>query len=244
MRICFWGQLLGILLFSSVYASNVQTINSKTQYVASFNLGPGWYNVGNTQSVLLQPGFTNIYVDNNHTQALITGELFFGIARQLHQHVWGQFGVAGALTSPAHLSGVVWEAGEPHLNNFTYTYDVDHAQISLKGKLLTLVSWYPYISASLGAGFNAAKNYTSTPLLFEILPMSPFMDNDSTSFAYTIGVGIQKALSVHWQLGIGYEFSDWGRSKLGPIAGNTTTNTLQLNHLYVNQLMFNITFLA
>ncbi|MCX7117418.1 MAG: porin family protein [Legionellales bacterium] len=241
-----WLRLLFLLFVGSVYAGEVKVEHPKTQFVASFSVGPGWYRAGHDQSVLLQPGFSNTYVANQQGHDLVTGELFLGALRQLHPRFWGQLGIAGALASPAHLSGIVWETGDPNLNNFTYAYHVNHAQVSLKGKLLSVVnqSWYPFISASLGAGFNASTHYTSTPLLFEIVQLAPFTKRTTTSFAYTVGVGVQKAISLHWQWGIEYAFSNWGKSQLGPIAGFDTTNTPGLNHLYVNQLMLNITFLT
>lgn len=240
---CQW---LCIVALSSAHAGTMGNASSVFQWVASFSLGPGWYQTGSTQNLLLQPGFTNTYVANQDNRTLITGELFLGTLQQLSSRLWGQIGIAGALASPARVSGIIWETGDPHLDNFTYAYHIDHAQVSLKGKLLTLInqSWYPYLSASLGAAFNTSTHYTSTPLLFEIIPIPPFTKKTMTSFAYTVGVGLQKTMAPHWQLGFGYEFADWGQNQLGPIAGLATNSTPGLNHLYVNQLMFNITFLS
>lgn len=246
MRIKSLLPLLASLPFYSVHAGQMGSNTLSDHIILSLSLGPGWYTAARTQTIVLQPGFANTYVAQQNRHDLMSGELFFGGARQLTSHIWGQLGIAGALSSPARLSGVIWETGDPTLNNFTYAYQVNHTQLSLKGKLLTLVGdrWYPYVSASVGAGFNSSMDYTSSPLIFQSIPTAPFTEGCITSVAYTVGAGIEKAVSAHWHLGVGYEFSDWGKSQLGSIDGLSTSNAPGLSHLYVNQLMFTITYLT
>lgn len=92
--------------------------------------------------------------------------------------------------------------------------------------------------------FNRAHDFTNTPLIFEALPNSNFTSNTKTAFSYTLGAGIQKILNYHWQVGIGYEFSDWGKSELGRAPGQSLNTGLSLKHLYTNGVLFNFTYVA
>jgi hypothetical protein len=54
----------------------------------------------------------------------------------------------------------------------------------------------------------------------------------------------EKPLNDHWTIGMGYEFTDWGKSQLGAASGQTSGEGLILNHVYVNQLLFSLSFVA
>ncbi|MFN7097540.1 MAG: outer membrane protein [Gammaproteobacteria bacterium] len=116
----------------------------------------------------------------------------------------------------------------------------------MKGKLLGNWGWgfMPWVSASVGVGFNRAYSFTNTPTIFEALPSSNFTSNTTTAFTYTLGIGIQRALTKHWQIGAGYEFSDWGKSELGRATGQTMGSGLSLSHLYTNAFLLNLTFVV
>jgi opacity protein-like surface antigen len=93
-------------------------------------------------------------------------------------------------------------------------------------------------------GFNRAHDFTNTPLIFEALPNNNFEDHTKTAFTYTLGSGVQKSISEHWQMGVVYEFADWGKSELNRAAGQTLNTGLILNHLYANGVLFNLTYIA
>ena len=68
------------------------------------------------------------------------------------------------------------------------------------------------------------------------------MSNTVTTFTYTVGAGLQYTVTQHWQVGIGYEFADWGSSHLDAAAGQQLGRGLALNHLYTNGLLFTFTY--
>lgn len=127
-----------------------------------------------------------------------------------------------------------------------YSYQIQHAYVAAQGTLLAdRRYWFiPWVSASLGVGFNNAHNFQNTPLISEAVVMPYFVSNTKTSFSYTVGAGLQKVLDPHWQAGIGYEFSDWGQNQLGRAPGQTLNSGLYLNHLYTNGALFNLTYIA
>ena len=215
-------------------------------WVGTVSLGPVWEDGGATQTFYLTPEIEKTYVANKTTKALFAGEVFLGAQKTLSPMMYGQLGLAVAATSNASLSGAIWDDGDPQFNNFTYAYKIQHTHVAVKGKLLADAGFWvmPWVSGSLGVGFNNAHGFHNTPTLFEALPTPDFASHTQTAFTYTVGAGVQKALNEHWQMGVGYEFADWGKSSLGRADEQTHGGGLALNHLYTNGLMFNLTYLA
>lgn len=221
--------------------------------VFMLSVGPVWQSSGGNETTFyLQPGVQKTFDPNPSNSALADGEFFWGLQRTLTSHFAGQLGVAVAATSSAHFTGRVWDDADPDFSNFIYHYRVNHAHVAIKGKLLAnvnerrlwLASVQPWISGSVGAGLNNATHFTLTQLLPEAFPFPPFHNHNATAYTYTIGIGVQRAIVNQVQVGVGYEFADWGKSQLAPATGQTLGSGLWSNHLYTNGLMFNITYLA
>ena len=221
-------------------------------YVATISAGPVWANGANAQTFYLQPDILKTFTGNRTNTVLGYGELFLGIQRTVMAPFDGQLGIAVATTGNAKLSGNVWDDGVPQFNNFIYSYNVRHTHVAVMGKLLrdanSLDPWLsgikPYLSGSLGVGFNRATSFSLTPTIFEAVPFPTFTTNSTTTFTYTVGAGIQREITNNWQAGIGYEFADWGKNQLGAAPGQTIGSGLLMNHLYTNGLMFNLTYLT
>ena len=233
------------------YAAEVNlntSFNSLLQssFVTSLSIGPSWESAGQTQTINLAPDIIKTYTANKPTNSLPSGEIFLGIKNSLPKQLEGQVGLAFIATGNATLSGDIWDAAEPTFNNYTYKYKVNHTAILLKGKLLG--NWnfpiIPWISASLGVGFNKAYDFNNTPTIYEAVQTPNFSSNTTTTFSYAVGIGIQRQLIPHWQIGIGYEFSDWGKSQLGSVSGENSNQGPSLSHLYTNSILFNITYMA
>lgn len=214
--------------------------------LVTLSLGPAWSTPGETQTLYLQPALPETFVANSTTEILGEGEIFLGLHHRLTSHLQAQLGLAGAATTALSLHGDVWQDADPDLNNLSYGYKISHSHIALKGKLLTDISQLvqPYVSGSLGVGFNHAYHFISTSKLFEVLPEPPFTPQTSTAFTYTLGVGLQRELSTQWSVGVGYEFADWGKTSLGAAATQLSDGGLSLNHIYTNQLQFSLSFVV
>lgn len=218
----------------------------KSSGVATLSLGPVWENTGNTQTFYLAPNIEKTYAANHASHALIDGEIFLGIQKPLREKLDGQIGLAVATTGNASLSGNIWDDAQPQFNNYTYDYKVRHTHVAIKGKLLADRGYVvtPWVSGSLGVGFNQAHDFRNTPTISEAVVMSNFASNTATTITYTLGAGVQRRLSQHWQAGIGYEFADWGKSPLSRASGQTFNNGLSLSHLYTNGFLLNLTYSA
>lgn len=215
-------------------------------WVTSISMGPVWNtNNGESQTFFLDPGTEKTYHTDGSSNVMVDGEIFVGVQWPSHHVIQGQLGLAYAAAGNADLSGEIWDDADPEFNNYTYQYNVNHMHVSVKGKVLAdWGSWViPWLSASMGVGFNKAFDFDNTPTIFEAVPNPNFTSQTTTSFTYTLGVGLQAVVAKHWQLGMGYEFADWGKSELGKAAGQTTNHGIELDHLYTNGLMFNITYL-
>ncbi len=216
------------------------------RWVGTISAGPVWEGTGQTQTFYLAPNIIKTYAAEHTTHALFDGEVFVGVQKELPKALLGQIGLAVAATSNAKLSGNIWDDADSTFNNYSYSYQIQHTHVAVKGKLLADRGYWlmPWISASLGVGFNNAHGFQNTPLISEAVTMPIFASNTKTSFTYTLGAGIQKALNPHWQVGMGYEFADWGQSQLNRASGQTLNSGLSLNHLYTNGFLFNLTYLA
>jgi opacity protein-like surface antigen len=249
MRIIYY--LYFLLFVSNSFATQCFfDIFPKTQirpYFITFSAGPAWTSAGQNQTYFLQPGVLNRYVANRNTSSLGVGEVFVGWQSRLQSIYYGQLGLAVTGSSAANLTGDIWEFANPALNNWKYNYNLNQWRVALKGKLITQDVYtrlcvYPYISASIGASFNHAYNYSLVSSPTVTTPNIIFTNHTQSSYAATMGIGLQRKLKKHWQVGVGYELADWGYSQLG-VAPNQTINTgIAMTHLYANELLFNLTY--
>ena len=138
-------------------------------WLGSINLGPVWENAGQTQTFSLAPNIEKTYVASNPTHTLFDGEIFVGIQKYLPRALIGQLGFSVAATSDANLSGSIWDDANANFNNYTYSYQIQHTQVAVKGKLLLDRDYWamPWLSVSLGIGFNNAHDFQNTPLIYE-----------------------------------------------------------------------------
>jgi|GEM_PF-591897 len=214
----------------------------------SFNIGPAFTEPGFTQTLLLWPETQNTYLSTGDTDTVGFIEVFFGGTRHFNKGYDAALGLSLLGSTNMNPEGDVLIASSPQFNNFFYSYKINHSHIALKGKLSSetffhVPSVQPYVSGSVGVGFNYAYQFGMTPKLFEAVTPPLFQPNTETSFIYTVGIGLQKPLNNHWLIGAGYTFSDWGQSKLAAAPEQTLTgHGLTLNRLYVNAIELGFTY--
>lgn len=241
--------VLSINLATSTVMAGTMGIITQEQdlrWVATLSAGPVWGDEGKTQTFYLTPEIQKTYTANNSSQAMFNGEIFAGLQKSFSQTIQAQLGIALAATSNAKFSGNIWDDADPRFNNFTYKYKLQHRYVGVKGKLLANAGYWvtPWISASGGIGFNKAHSFQDSPTIPEAITNPDFTNNSKNTFSYTLGAGVQKALDSNWQLGIGYEFADWGKSNLGRAAGQTVNTGISLNNFYTNGVLVNITYVS
>ena len=170
---------IGAILTTNGYAGAMGPLMDgaeKWTPVISISGGPAWTSNSHTQTIQLTTDTENSYVGVNETKALASGELFFGMQRPIQQLLLWQMGVALGAASNATLRGDIWEDASPDFNNFTYTYQIHHYHVDAKTKLI-LNRWnivQPYVSGSVGVGFNRSESFNSVSKMMEETPALPF----------------------------------------------------------------------
>ncbi|HAT7073542.1 TPA: porin family protein [Legionella pneumophila] len=242
----FISMAIASLLAGNTLAGTMGPPAKDWAWVGSISAGPVWVRGGEIQTFFLAPEIEKTYVPRKSTNTLANGELFIGIHKILSPQWLAQFGLAVATTDNTKLQGVIWDDTDPRFDNHSYQYKIRHSRITAKAKLLLDKKYWfiPWLSGSLGIGFNRAYDFSNTPLIFEALPNPNFNNHTQTAFAYALGAGAQKAFSEHWQVGIGYELVDWGKSELDRAEGQTMNSGLKLNHLYTHGVLLNFTYVV
>lgn len=240
-----FGITLIFSLSGTVFAGTMGPSVPKTgTSVITLSAGPAWTNTNTTQTFFLQPDIEKTYLASNHYHALAMGDLFFGWQKFFNPIFLSQVGISFGATSNATIAGDIWEDSNPDFDNFYYSYKVNHARVALKGKLLVdKGQWVmPYINGSVGLGFNRAHNFLITPKIFEEVPAPDFNSHTQTTWTYTLGIGLQRALNPNWQAGVGYEFANLGQTQLVAATGQTLNSGLSLPHLYTHGIQFSLSY--
>lgn len=238
--------LQGIFVFLSIFSSQYALAQAKWSPLATLSIGNEWARGGETQHFYLQPDVEKNYVAHRETDRLVGGELFLGIQHSLNSTLLAQIGIAIAKSAPTNLQGDIWEDADPNFNNYAYRYKIKHSHVAIKGVLLMPIQYglLPYISTSVGVASNDAYDFSITPRIEEETPPAGFNSHTENSFTYTLGVGVRKILDPNWQVGLSYEFADWGKSQLNPASGQTLNTGLKLDHLYTQGVFLNLTYAA
>lgn len=232
------------LVSANGLAGTMGEVAERYSKVITLSGGPAWTTNGKSQVIAIEPDLVRGFVADNKESTVGNVELFAGLQRTFNSSFTYQIGLAVAASSNAKLSGSIWDEADPDYDNFYYNYKINHTHIAVKGKLIADTNFWvqPYVSGSLGVGFNQAQHFNSSPKTAFQLPYPGFNSNTETSFTYTAGAGLQKSINSHWSIGAGYEFADWGKSVLDRTNLQTVGSGLRLNHLYAHQLQFSLSY--
>lgn len=245
--------LFGIMLSSSVLADTASKMPCGSRFLVGLSGGPTWVTGNQGQTFNLQPDVKKTYTaDNNRSEYFPTGEIFIGwqmplVVPMVKQSILSQLGIVVAAAGNAKLTGDILEDADPEFNNFNYQYKVNHTHVAIQGRLIGSncgCILEPYISGSVGVGFNHAYNFSIHPKIVEEVPAPPFNSNTTTTFIYTLGVGLQTSFNTHLQAAVGYEFADWGKTQLARANGQTQNQGITQSHLYAHQLQLSLFYIC
>jgi opacity protein-like surface antigen len=244
--------LITTALFALLSSANASTCcgTERVSVNGLFNLNfsGGLVNSAQSQTFFLQPEIEKTYMPINTKPVVFWGEMFLGLqagaGSDYNSSFLFQLGGAVAYSSSIHERGNIWEDANEAFNNFTYGYDITHIHAAVKGKVLYIICdpLALYISGGLGRNRNTASNFTIVPLIPEEVPAPAFESGIIYSNYYSMGFGVQFMSPDNWQFGVGYEYSNWGKSQLGRAPGQTLNSGLAMNNLNVNSLNVNITY--
>ena len=236
-----------MVLLSSVLSETVKATPPPTDFLVGLGACPTWVSGNKTQTISLQSDIVKTYTASQANNVIPSLELFVGCQKPLSMplmpHTFlGQLGLSVADAGNANLTGNIWEDADPNFDNFDYKYKVNHVHMAIKGRLIGDFGHFvePYLSGSMGVGFNRAYNFIITPKISAEVASPAFASNTTTAFSYTLGIGLQKTCYKNLQVALGYEFADWGKSSLSSAAGQTTSQKPKLNHLYAQTLQLSL----
>jgi opacity protein-like surface antigen len=221
-------------------------LNTPSPIVITISAGVSFARAGVQETFLLQPDILKTYSPDSKYTSMTNGSLFLGLHHRINKQFDGRLGLDISASSSKALQGDIWEDADPDFNNSMYNYAILHRYAGFKGVVLvdTGTSWSPYGEFSIGFGFNKASHFSITPYIAQEVPEPGFGSAKITALSYSMGLGLEKKLNYHWSAGIGYEFSDWGGSKLGAAPGQTINQGLMLDHLYTYQINLSINFIS
>jgi|GEM_PF-943098 len=224
--------------------------SSSCGQLITLSFGPAWYNESQNAIRDFRFPFLHTFVPHQVSGVLGSSELFFALTRPLDYYVSGQLGIAVGYNAAAKQDGTLYIDVPPILVS-DYAYRLSNARIALKGKLVA--DWgyvvQPYVSASAGVGFNRSWGYgynIPSSAFFPLPDIRPYMaDNTTVAFTYTAGLGIQANINDNWQVGAGYEFTDWGKNNFKNLrvrSSNRFTHLLNSPTFYTNALQIGVTY--
>lgn len=221
--------------------------NAWNDFFISISAGPSWVSPNISQTLALQPDVVNTYVSHQpvKTTALADGEVFLGVQHHFFPQISSQFGLAFYMSSPASLDGYIQVDGNPNFQNYTYQFKLNHEHIALKSKWIfeQPLNINPYVSGSIGVGFNRSYGYAITPIIFQAVTMPPFQSHTQVGLSYGVGAGLQRSLSQHVMVALGYQLISWGPSHLGRASEQTSNKGPGINTLYSQGIEFNLSYL-
>lgn len=230
---------------SGLYAGTMGEVNKPHSMYAEINASLDWIRTNNTQIISLLPPFSDTYTGNQAYKVSGGFGVGAGIEREVNANLLWQLGLAANFNSAVQAHGVIVLFNDPNFDDFDYRYKVQSSRLVATGKLLGTYQqvFHPYVSGELGSAFNRSYGYTEIPRLATQPPKAPFKDNTLASFTWGVGVGVDMDISSNLRLGVGYQFSDFGRSCLGVSSAQATSETLTIVHLYDNQARVQLTAL-
>lgn len=239
-----------VVSFFAFIGHSTLGLSSETESLSSrlfVTYSPGWIwnQPGSQQSIQVDPTYSKTFTDGSRTQGLFSNELFVGFTQPLPLDLRGELGLSFVRTDSTQASGVVWEYDDPTFDNYTYSYSTTHTRLALKGKAVAdpvIGGFAPYFSLAVGVAFNRAHDFGSTPTISQAATVPGFPDRTQIALSYTVGAGLEHAYDKNWRFGLGLEFSDWGKTQLGPVAGQPTDRGPKIDHIYSRGLVANVTY--
>lgn len=240
---------LSILFSFTVFAqeNRFQAYVLCSHPILTLSGGPGWVDPGTTQNLYLDYDYNNGYLPGSNQQPIGFGEVYLAVQKSLNTNLDNQFGIAFSGAWMAKVNGQVWQYNDPLFYNYVYSYNLNSLRLALRDKIIfdqgigsQIIR--PYITGSVGIAWNHSESFIQSPLSTDI-PLTPaFSDRTQNAFTYSAGAGLQTQAWNHLVFAVGYEFFDWGRSALAAAPGQSINSGLSMSHLYMNTLLFSISY--
>lgn len=249
------GIVLGCIIASSVSAGGMGPVEANNYRIVLGLLGGyAGMSAGSAQTwTANENNFIYTANDNGGDNGFVGG--FFGAETGFfHPGMIVQLGIEYDAFGTISVQGQHFVgADDLTYTPYEYRYTFQTQQLLGAAKLLATMydRFHPYAAVGLGAAFNNASDFrafTHQPDPLNIAPV--YFDTNSTSFSYTLGLGVEGDFNDHFRWGLGYRYSNFGTVGFGNgtvrfnnYVANTPFN-FSTSNAYANQFLAQITYLA
>lgn len=146
-----------------------------------------------------------------------------------------------------NVGGTIMQYSLPEFLNYNYHWNIETTTVTADTKLniVQLASFSPYVNGGLGIAFNKANSYTETAFPGVTPRISPSYSNRTfDEFTYHIGGGLDFALTPHWLLSAGYEFTSLGDVKSGRGQSTWAGESLHISAYHANVLLLGVSYMV
>jgi opacity protein-like surface antigen len=244
------GLIFGCLLANVALADSSQVSTNHDGFVIGISGEPTWTSGSRSQTLTVSIDNLKTYTTSESNNPIANIGVFLGwqnhfLLNHFKHPFLTQLGLSVSQASTAKLSGNIWEDADPAFDNYQYSYKVNHTFVGITGRLVSDCDFIlnPYLAASIGVGLNRAYQFTINPIISNEVPAPAFGDKTNSTLSYTLGIGLQKSFQ-QWQIAVGYEFGDWGKTSFSGAPGQATTARYRQQHLYTHSLQFSLFYLV
>lgn len=232
------------LCFSNVSANKINVFVSG---------GPTFSKLQNASSVKLNNFVTNYY----HANTTTTWQGLYGIG--VSRSFCGVFDRPITLTLGAAAYGIdfgkVRGVEHPFVDDGefdTLNYRFSVASRALLAELrmgYNCYAWVPYALIGMGASWNHLSSYRESPTnpnLSAAPVIKAFRNNTLSSFAYELGIGVQRNLyedcahQIIYIAALDYRYVNFGKGKLGKMPPQTANTRLQISTIATQGLILSL----
>lgn len=214
--------------------------------LATLSIGADSPNTHLNQNITIISPYQNSYLSGGSNTQLMAG-LFLGAETSLLTNLLGQLGVSYYSNNPYTIKGSVYQFADPTMNNLAYQYHIESQRFLIEAKILTTLQqqYHPYVTLGAGTAINKTYQYTETPVNTDDVPMSQgFTNRTYHSFAYQLGLGLEKDFTSHFRCGGGYRYINLGTAGLGTTPLQDGNQTIKFNHLHVNEFLLQLSYIG
>jgi len=213
--------------------------------------GPAISTLSNNSYLSLSPDVVNEYASDKQTVVEPLGAIGIGhtFKNLFHRPVDMALSLAGYYVYFGTVEGLVHpfvNAGQFDTSNYSFMAESYAAFIESRF-IYAQYPWRPFIFAGIGASWNRLFDYDempTNPVTGAVVPPNMFPSHTQTAFAYEAGIGIQHLLfygkKVQWLVSMDYRYMNLGEGKLGTLPTQTTDDTLKVNPMYTQGVVFTL----
>jgi opacity protein-like surface antigen len=195
------------------------------------------------------------YQPHSSTRLNIIAGVFVGAEYSLKQNLTWQLGLAYYQSNRSSIHGQETQANTENpdaTNLWNYQYKLSSRQLLFENKISVIFRqrYRPYLLAGLGEGFNRAYAFQAVPLNSGEVATAIYTNNSSTSFVYSLGVGVDIDITKQIRAGAGYRYTNLGQINLGQgvldtgIGGSIfSIPALKSNHINNHEILIQLTYL-